>query len=263
MGATWDQFARALLGALGAPVTADNEAAMLTWFVHEQPPNSPNGAYNPLNIQNDDFAGLGYTKTGHGQWNFPDFTTGVQAVTRELNTRLYAPVKAALMQGNNPVGVLDAVQSSPWAAGHYGGHLASDYSPANLSKYAGGQVAGAGGATAVPPGAGGPADAGGAGGAQQVGLFSDVLGGIWNALTSPFAAVGSAVGKDVARIVLTGTFVMGGVALVVVGLYRSVAPAVRETTQEAGNRAGQAAGAIGAARGAGAAGGDAAAAAAL
>jgi hypothetical protein len=139
---SWGGFATDLLNTIHAPATPENISALITWFKGEQPPNSPNATWNPLNIQNSDFANMGYSKSGHGQWNFPSEQAGISAIMRELTTKMYAPIMQALMQGNNPQGALSAIQSSPWAEGHYGGGLAGQYNPNYYQSLAGGRIAG-------------------------------------------------------------------------------------------------------------------------
>lgn len=140
--ASWGSFAQDLLKSLGVPNTPQNQSAIMTWFISEQPPNSPNATWNPLNIQNADFSGRGYTQSRPGQWNFPSEQVGIQAIVRELTSRMYAPILQALQRGTDPTGVLSAIQASPWAASHYGGNLVGRYNPNYYLSLAGGRIAG-------------------------------------------------------------------------------------------------------------------------
>jgi len=121
----WLDFARGLLAAIGAPDTINNEAAMLTWMAAEQPPSSPNAAFNPLNIQAHGYPGEGgITGTsGTGQFNFTTWATGIQQTTNFLSQRRYAGVETDFRTDAPAAQTLGAIQISGWAGGGYGGGL--------------------------------------------------------------------------------------------------------------------------------------------
>lgn len=143
----WLDFARGLLAAIAAPDTHNNEAAILTWMVAEQPPNSPNAAFNPLNIQAHGYPNeAGITGTsGTGQFNYTDWQTGIQQTAAFLSQSRYGIVVADF-RGDAPAAqTLAAIQASGWAGGGYGGGL-----PATLpgvlmhfDDYANGRIRGA------------------------------------------------------------------------------------------------------------------------
>ena len=74
-------FAQALLGAIGAPVTPSNVSKLVIWMQHES--GGGGGAYNPFDYVgkapgSSDFNGV------HVQ-NYPDVATGVAATARMFN----------------------------------------------------------------------------------------------------------------------------------------------------------------------------------
>lgn len=148
--ATWGEFAQSLCGALGVAASADNVNALLGWFLGEQPPNSPNAAFNPLNIQEGD---VGYGESGSGQTNYGSFDQGVAATARVISQGNMAAIRDAMASGASCTDILTAVEQSPWASGHYGYALHNNCATvgANPGFYMGGQVAGVGGPTSTPP----------------------------------------------------------------------------------------------------------------
>lgn len=139
----WLQFARGILFDLALPDTPDNEAALLTWFNREQPPGSPNGAFNPLNIQAGNYPHSG--TSGSGQYNFNSWDDGIHQTAEFLRQGAYSGILTALSFGNNASAVLVAIQDSPWASGHYGGTLPDSlsYTLQNWETLANGLIAGA------------------------------------------------------------------------------------------------------------------------
>lgn len=160
--ATWGDFAQSLLTELGAPVTDDNINALLGWFAGEQPPDNPNAAFNPLNIQAGDFPHDG--TSGSGQYNFLSYDDGVRQTAAFLRQSYYTGIVGALMAGQSCYEVLSAVQDSPWASSHYGYGLTGQCAAvsADRARYMAGMVAGVGGPStppAAPPPARPPAKA--------------------------------------------------------------------------------------------------------
>jgi len=143
--ATWSDFVTALLVELADPDTQPNVDALLTWLAAEQPPNSPNAQFNPLNIQTGGAAHD--STTPGGQYNFASFDAGVQATASFLGGSYYAGILTALRRGDSAVQTVAAIQASPWAASHYNGRLVPLLSvvQSNRNEYLAGVIAGAGG----------------------------------------------------------------------------------------------------------------------
>ena len=143
----WLDFARGLLTAIGAPDTPNNEAVMLTWMAAEQPPGSPNAAFNPLNIQAHGYpheAGITGT-SGTGQFDYTDWATGIQQTADFLSQGRYSTVEADLRADTPATDTLAAIQASGWASGGYGGGLPAELPGvlAHFNDYANGRIAGA------------------------------------------------------------------------------------------------------------------------
>lgn len=157
--------------------------------------------------------------------SYPDRAHGLASYIHELNSSYYADVRNA--GATHPEAQLDALAKSPWASGHYrdragvvGGSLRSASGeivnaplPDVLSKWEPGVL---GQATPINP----PDVAGAVGGA-----LSSAIGG----LAAPFA-----------RIAFTGTFLIAGLGLVVLGVWRTVQP-VRDRARDAAEPIAQAA----------------------
>lgn len=145
--ATWGDFATALCGAVGAPASSGNVDAFLGWFLGEQAPESPNAAFNPLNIQAGDFPHVGVS--GSGQYDFASFDDGVRETAAFIGQGFYTGIVAALRSDAGCYAVLVAVEQSPWAEGHYGYALHDNCATvgANPGYYMAGQIAGVGGPT--------------------------------------------------------------------------------------------------------------------
>lgn len=225
---SWLDFAQAMLAGLGAPDTHDNEAALLTWFAGEQPPGSPNAAFNPLNIQAGNFAHVG--TSGSGQYDFGDWSSGVRETVQFLTANpAYASIVASLRDGAPAAQTLGAIQASPWAESHYGGRLTGLLSSilGSWSTYANGTIAGA------PGGTTGTAAAGGATSAAATAAGANPIASALGSLLSP-------IFQSTTRLGLLIVGVGGAVALIVLGGYRAVQPAVHNATERAGE-AGQAA----------------------
>lgn len=153
--ATWGEFAAALCGALGVPSSQPNVDAFLGWFLGEQPPDAPNAAFNPLNIQAGNF--VHGTTSGSGQYDFASFADGVAQTAAFIRQGFYTGIVAALAAGGDCYAVLVAVEQSPWAEGHYGYRLHDNCATVagNRAFYMAGQIGGVGGPTSPPPTTGG------------------------------------------------------------------------------------------------------------
>lgn len=230
----WLDFVRGVLAALGAPVTPENEAALLTVLRHEQPPESPNAAFNPFNIQAGNFPHV--STSGTGQYDFATFDDGVAQTAAFLRQSNYTGIVASLQAGDDASRTLQAWQDSPWAESHYGYALVGSLGEtiANWARYAGGAISGApgGGSTGSPPS-----------GVATGQTTATALGGL-----DPFGIIGRLVGgaglmQGVLRVVLVGLGVAGGVALITVGAWRAVSPIVKPVVDDATKAAGTAMGA--------------------
>jgi hypothetical protein len=111
-------WATAVLKGIGAPVTANNITNMERWMASEEPASSWLTNNDPLNT----------TKSGTGKIGTMKYATvgdGINATVATLNQSNFAAIKHAL-RTNAPFPVFQgAVVASPWAAGHYGGQLAT------------------------------------------------------------------------------------------------------------------------------------------
>lgn len=213
----WLTFAQSLLSELGVPDTPANESALLTWFRFEQNPASPNAAYNPLNIQAGDFPHV--STSGTGQYDFASLADGVAQTAAFIRQPYYTDIVAALGRGDNAIGVLDAVQQSPWAESHYAGQLTGGLTDTllNWATYAAGLING------TPSGAGGSSSGGGGSSTSSPGATPAQT--VAFKLPSISGAIGSFLGLDTLAtqamvIVVTGVFIIAAFGLVILGLGR-------------------------------------------
>lgn len=223
-------FARDLLNALGVPDTSDNEAALLTWMWAEQS-GGQNAAFNPLNIQAGNFPHVG--TSGTGQYDFASWNDGVTQTAAFLRQGFYTGIIASLQQGNSAAGVLDAIQQSPWAGGHYGYGLVSQLAGTLgdwVSRVNGG-IAGAtgggslgGGGAGVAPGSSTPTATLTGSGPLGLPTPSDLIGGFIGGVTGGLLS-------SVTKIVLIGLGVAGGLSLIALGAHRAVTPIVQSRSQ--------------------------------
>lgn len=88
-------------------------SVVTTWVGRESGWGTTKNGSNYLNI------GPGYT--------YPTVAAAASAAANLINTSSdYAGIRTAAATGN-PSAQIDAIQASPWDAGHYGGTLSSDY----------------------------------------------------------------------------------------------------------------------------------------
>jgi hypothetical protein len=206
---TW---ARDLLSKIGAPLTAGNEQMVYDWEKSE----GGGGAYNPLN-QGPDPSNPALTTSGSqyggGAADYASWDAGLQGAADYLAMPDYAGVKAALLN-KDPVGAEQALFQSPWASSHYG--YGSSWSDAALP----------GKATALPA-AGGSSSGGGGFDWNPLSWPGQVLNAAGSAVTSPItSAVGSAE-ATVTRLAVLVPIVLGGAAIVIVGLVKASGHQVR------------------------------------
>lgn len=123
---------------------------------------------------------------------------------------------ADVSAGADPVTLLRDLEASPWAAGHYGGNgLENIFAANNLGQY---DLPGTKPPAVAPIVTGGGSSS--AGGATLTGIDLNPLNW-WGDITS--GARG-----DIAKIVITGVILSGGVGLIVLGAWRSVSPDTRK-----------------------------------
>lgn len=260
---TW---ARDFLGRIGAPVTAGNLTAVIAWMLAEGGWWSNHARFNPLDTTQ---RAAGSTPMNSvGVQSFPDYETGLQATVETITNGRYQKILDALRQNRGPDAVASAVVSSPWgtnsaifgttsvAATILGGGrpdspapdratLVADTNPFPISPTVPGGTAGD--FVGLAPGStqGNRDLLNGLFGKTTIDTLGDPLGlkgnsGGSSLLSDPFGI------REVARDV---GLVLGGVALVVVGLYlvvgdlrgSSLAEAVRGISRPEARRFDQAA----------------------
>lgn len=199
---TW---AQALLQRLGFPTSNANVAAVVAWENAEGGHWKNTAAYNPLNTTEPMPGATSINSVGVKAYT--SWSEGLDATVATLQNGLYAGVLTALKAGTSALAVAKAVAASPWGTGSGVERVLGYGAPSNDSTGAPGSAA-AGAVNASWPGGG-----------------LDPLN--WLSL------LGNGIQKDVARITITGLIVLGGVALVVIGLYRAVQPTARKVVDVA------------------------------
>lgn len=106
-------FYAAMLGAIGAPVTAANLQVMEAWARAE----GSRSAYNPWNTTQRTRE-CAYQVDSNNSTAFATAECAVAAMKRQLES-LYKPVVAAFVAGN-PEQTVAAIVASPWAGSQYG-----------------------------------------------------------------------------------------------------------------------------------------------
>jgi hypothetical protein len=108
-----ERFAVELLQRGGWPLTGSNVCAVVGWELAEGGHFIPGSStFNPLNTSQ---AMLGDSVfNSHGVRNYPNWNTGLDATVKTLQLGYYDYVRLALMQGDNALGVLQAVGTSVW-----------------------------------------------------------------------------------------------------------------------------------------------------
>jgi hypothetical protein len=106
-----DSFSVALLGELGAPVTANNLRFLHAW----QRAEGTKAAHNPL--ASTKHAGGATRFNSAGVRNYPDFETGVRATADTLRLKHYRAILHGLRRGDVPAEELGReVVASPWGS---------------------------------------------------------------------------------------------------------------------------------------------------
>ena len=130
-------WATQFLQGVGAPVTDANMQAITTWMNAEGGNWNNTAKYNPLNTTKSMPGAKTMQGSSAGVKAYASWNQGLQANVDTLKLSYYSDVRSALMQGNDTNAVLQAVQNSPWAAGHYGYNLASGGSSAATTTSSG------------------------------------------------------------------------------------------------------------------------------
>lgn len=139
-GSTSEQqktWATQFLQKAGAPVTEQNLQAITTWMNAEGGHWKNTAKYNPLNTTKTMPGAKTMQGSSAGVKSYASWNQGLEANVKTLNLSYYDDVRAALNKGDDANAVLQAVQNSPWAAGHYGYKLASGSSSASTTASAG------------------------------------------------------------------------------------------------------------------------------
>lgn len=108
-------FAKSLLTALNAPLTAANVKSIVDWEALEGGNWDNTATYNPLNTTQ---AEPGYGETGT-QGNIGAYTSwaqGLQATVQTLTSSIYSPIVSALQSGTG-LGGLHLTALHDWSAG--------------------------------------------------------------------------------------------------------------------------------------------------
>jgi len=107
-------FAREILRGIGAPISGENQRAMLAWMEGE----NTKAQNNPLATT---LPGYGGTKFNESKVkNYPTPEEGVAATIATLNLSHYTSVVAALQKGTNPAELRGLVVATPWGTEHFG-----------------------------------------------------------------------------------------------------------------------------------------------
>ena len=111
---TW---AQALVKSLGAPLTADNVAAIVAWEMAEGGHWYNTAYYNPLNTTQSMPGATVFNSVGVKA--YASWAQGLRATVITLNNGLYGGILAALRSGSDANAVASAVAASPWGTGSF------------------------------------------------------------------------------------------------------------------------------------------------
>src|SRR5215831_3849238 len=128
------QWAQQVLADVGAPVTANTTQDILAWMVNEEPASTWWGGYGPANapsrinpLNAGDIGHYGYhatpltgnTLTG-GLGTYNTLEDAAAASAQMIHQGNMSGILQALMGNANLGQFTQAVETSPWASGHYG-----------------------------------------------------------------------------------------------------------------------------------------------
>jgi peptidoglycan hydrolase CwlO-like protein len=114
---TW---AQALVKSLGAPMTADNVAALVAWEMAEGGHWYNTAYYNPLNTTQSMPGATVFNSVGVKAYT--SWAQGLRATVITLDNGLYGGILAALRSGRDANAVASAVAASPWGTGSFSVH---------------------------------------------------------------------------------------------------------------------------------------------
>lgn len=156
--------------------------------------------------------------------SFPTQAAGVAGYVSRWLEPVYASTRKIWATTTDPIAVAQSIETSPWAAGHYGGNgLEKLIEQNNLTAYDDPSAQpGAASTTAYIPGTTIHIPGTGSG--------SSLLP---NININPFASVLDWLQGGLIKVVLTGVAVSAGLVLIVLGFARAAAPRVHDAAQEA------------------------------
>lgn len=143
-----DQWAKAMLGALNAPVNSDSIDALKTWARFEGGHYKNSAAYNPLNTTYELPGSKGMNSIGvkaYANWDDGMKATVASLTGRRADERGYTAIVEALRKGADKDTILAAINKSAWV---HGEGKASNYkfdgssAEYNATKYQGGSSGG-------------------------------------------------------------------------------------------------------------------------
>lgn len=186
-------WATKLLQLLGAPTSDANVQAVTAWETAEGGHWNNPDRYNPLNTTQSEPGAV--STNGAGVKAYTSWDQGLTATVSTLTNGLYGGILSALQRGDSADAVVSAVVASPW------------------------------GTKQIP--------LGGSAGSAAAGSSAGSAGSAAAGSTVTQAGLLSGVGKDVQSIAVKAVILLGGVALVVLGLVRAGAPAVQRAAETA------------------------------
>jgi hypothetical protein len=114
-------WAKYFLKQVGAPITAQNMAAMTTWMAQE---GGGGGSLTGLGINDAMYNPLNTKQHMTGSWkpgdmtedvqSYTSYSSGMQATVKTIKNGRYSNILSALKKGNDASAVLAAVNASPW-----------------------------------------------------------------------------------------------------------------------------------------------------
>lgn len=125
--ATREQFATAVLVALGAPDTANNRIVLLAAMAAQEPPGA-GPANNPLCTELNGYGGTAWNVAG--VQSYPTMADGVAATVATLELSYYRDVVTSLLQSGPASQTARAWMVSPWGTGNLlalVGQVSADY----------------------------------------------------------------------------------------------------------------------------------------
>ena len=122
-GANQLAWSKAILRALGDPLTAGNIVSMGYWMQNEagSPPYGIVGANNPINVSQPGYGGTPIKDEagGHFLYSYPTVTDGIDAIVAYLHRPGYDGILAALKMGTGLSSSSLASEFSAYSGGRY------------------------------------------------------------------------------------------------------------------------------------------------